>query len=153
MWHNCFSRCSRPIGMKKLSYKNRCKVACHAHELTLFTGHKQMFIHTHVTRSPPIGIAKLSEVFMKRRFRLCNHYFVWFRFFQRVKKKWKPDLHVRKKQYNASCFNVMPDSKFHSSTYVWTKMCRLKNLNWKKKRSMTLNFSFSNSMVTKLSEG
>ena len=34
------------------------------HELTLFTGHKQRFIHTHVTRSPPIGIAKLSEVFM-----------------------------------------------------------------------------------------
>ena len=64
MWHNCFSRCSRPIGMKKLSYKNRCKVACHAHELTLFTGHKQMFLHTHLTRSPPIGIAKLSEVFM-----------------------------------------------------------------------------------------
>ena len=64
MWHNCFSRCSRPIGMKKLSYKNRCKVACHAHELTLFTGHKQRFIHIHVTCSPPIGIAKLSEVFM-----------------------------------------------------------------------------------------
>ena len=29
-----------------------------------FTGHKQRFIHTHVTRSPIIGIAKLSEVFI-----------------------------------------------------------------------------------------
>ena len=64
MWHNCPGRCSRPIGMKKLSYKHRCKLACHAHVSTLFTGHKQRFIHTHVTRSPPIGIAKLSEVFM-----------------------------------------------------------------------------------------
>ena len=43
---------------------NRCKVVCHAQKLTLFVGHKQRFIHTHVTRSPPIGIAKLSEVFM-----------------------------------------------------------------------------------------
>ena len=43
MWHNCFSRCSRPIGMKKLSYKHRCKLACHAHVSTLFTGHKQRF--------------------------------------------------------------------------------------------------------------
>ena len=33
MLHNCFSRCSRPIGMDELSYKNSCKVACHAHEL------------------------------------------------------------------------------------------------------------------------
>ena len=64
MWRNCFSRCSRPIGMKKLSNNNRCKVACHAHELTLFTGHKQRFIHTHLMRSPPIVIAKLSEVLM-----------------------------------------------------------------------------------------
>ena len=37
MWHNCFSR---------------------------VTGYKQRFIHAYVTRSPPIGIAKLSEVFM-----------------------------------------------------------------------------------------
>ena len=63
MWHNCFSRCSRSIGMKKLSYKHMCKLACRAHVSTLFTGHKQRFIHNHVTRSPPIGIAKLSEVF------------------------------------------------------------------------------------------
>ena len=28
------------------------------------TGHYQWFKHPHVTRSPPIGIAKLSEVFM-----------------------------------------------------------------------------------------
>ena len=38
MWRNCSSRCSRPIGMKKLSYKHRCKLACHAHVSTLFTG-------------------------------------------------------------------------------------------------------------------
>ena len=66
MWHNCPGRCSRPIGMKKLSYKHRCKQACHAHVLTLFIGHKQRFIHTHVARSPPIGITKLSEVFMNK---------------------------------------------------------------------------------------
>ena len=64
MWHNCFSHCSQPIGMKKLSYKNRCKLACHAHVWTLFTGHQQRFIqgllHTHMTHSPPLGIAKLS---------------------------------------------------------------------------------------------
>ena len=56
MWHNCPGQCSRPIGMKKLSYKHKCKLAprlCY----TLLTGHKQRFIHTHVTRSPPIGIA------------------------------------------------------------------------------------------------
>ena len=78
MWHDCcFSRCSRPIEMKKLSYKNRCKVACHAHVSTLFIGHKQRFIHTHVTRSPPIGIAKLSEVFMNYPFMLCCHLNHW----------------------------------------------------------------------------
>ena len=38
MWHNCPDRCSRPIGMKKLSYTHRCKLACHAHVITLFTG-------------------------------------------------------------------------------------------------------------------
>ena len=64
MWHNCPGRCSLPEGMKKLSHKNRCKLACHAHVSTLFTGLKQRFIHTQVTRSPPIGIAKLCEVFM-----------------------------------------------------------------------------------------
>ena len=64
VWHNCLGRCSQPKGMKKLSYKHRCKLVCHAHVSTLFTGHKQKFIHTHMMRSPPIGIAKLSEVFM-----------------------------------------------------------------------------------------
>ena len=59
MWHSCFSRCSRPIGMKKLSYKNGCELACHAHVSTLFTGHIKRFIHTNVTRTPPTGIAKL----------------------------------------------------------------------------------------------
>ena len=39
-------------------------LACHAHVSTLFTGHKQRFLHTLMTRSPPIGIAKLSEVSM-----------------------------------------------------------------------------------------
>ena len=45
-------------------YKHRCKLACHAHISTLFTGHKQRFIHTHMTGPPPIRTAKLSEVFM-----------------------------------------------------------------------------------------
>ena len=31
------------------------------------TGHYQQFKHPHVTRPPPIGIAKLSEVFMNDR--------------------------------------------------------------------------------------
>ena len=81
MLHNCFSRCSRPIGMKKLSYKNRCKLACHAHVSTLFTGHKQRFIHTHVTRSPPIGIAKLSEVFMNINYNFSSVQFFLEYFF------------------------------------------------------------------------
>ena len=38
----------------------------YAHVSTLFTGHNQRFIRTHVTRSPPIGLAKLSEVFINR---------------------------------------------------------------------------------------
>ena len=62
MWHNCPSRCWRPIGMKKLSYKPRCKLTWHAHVFNTFTGHKQRFVNTHVTRSLPTGIAKLSEV-------------------------------------------------------------------------------------------
>ena len=37
---------------------------------SLFTGHKQRFIHTHVTHTPPIGKAKLSEVFMNSD---CNY--------------------------------------------------------------------------------
>ena len=67
MWHN-FSRWSRPIGMKKLQVQ--------AHELTLFTRHKQRFIHTHVMRSPP-GIAKLSEVFMNKRVMIKLNNFLW----------------------------------------------------------------------------
>ena len=33
-------------------------------QLVIITGHYQRFIHPNVTRSPPTGIAKLSEVFM-----------------------------------------------------------------------------------------
>ena len=36
----------------------------HGSQLVINTGYYQRFIHPHVTRSPPIGIAKLSEVFM-----------------------------------------------------------------------------------------
>ena len=54
MWHNGSSRCSQPIGMKKLSRS----------QPVINTGHYQRFKHPHVTRSPPIGIAKLTEVFM-----------------------------------------------------------------------------------------
>ena len=36
MLHNCFSRCSRPIWMQKLSYTHRCKLACHSHVSTFF---------------------------------------------------------------------------------------------------------------------
>ena len=37
---------------------------------SLFTGHKQRFIHTHVTRTPPIGMAK-TEVFMNLFYTFC----------------------------------------------------------------------------------
>ena len=62
MWNNCSSRCSRPIGMKKLSRS----------QPVINTIHYQMFKHPHVMCSPPIGIAKLSEVFMNIHLRSMN---------------------------------------------------------------------------------
>ena len=75
--------------MKKLSYKNRCKLACHAHVSTLFTGHEQRFIHTHVTRSPPIGIAKLSVVFMNQQLQTGMIFGHWTK-----SRSTRADLHV-----------------------------------------------------------
>ena len=83
-WMMCASRISRDaaqLSRPLLSTKKwrNCLIITGAssrvtaHVSTLFTGHKQRFIHSHVTRSPPIGIEKLSEVFMNRSLYICMY--------------------------------------------------------------------------------
>ena len=57
------------IAMNCVLHDNLVRLT-HGSQLVIKNGHYQRFIHPNVTRSPPKGIVKLSEVFMNNCLKL-----------------------------------------------------------------------------------